>query len=515
MVFRVLALSFILAFCSLFYELIFAKTLTLATSNFILAQTAALGFYFLGIGVGSSKKIDPSKPLSFLHTEYVLSFLGCISPALIYFIYFIFHLYMPSSTHIIILPTLLLIPFVVGIFTGKEFLHLLNFGEKHGVSASLVLAATYFGNLVAGFAFPLFIYQSAGVVGSSYFAAALNLMVAIFLAIEVKKHTQLFLAIPITLCFFFWGSNAAKVQNGILNLSYTKVYTPDFGTSHLKNIYVYVKSKMPSVRQHRTKYQDIDIVHKSNGHYSLFLNRKPQFSSDNYKGYHASLAEGFLNLHQNPLGNTLILGGGDGILAQYLIERGAKRITLIDLDPAITNLARTHPLFRRINKDSFNNKIVTVINGDAFSFLLKTSEKYDSILIDFPLPTSLELSKLYSREFYSLVKRSLKPNGGALFDSPINFKFDYDKTKFKSKNQKIISATLHAAGIKNHTGFGPHENFVYFNKKDEKRHFQYDLLPDSISGRALVNLIENSSFLEEAPIEKKYINSIFSPKRFQ
>ncbi len=513
--FRVFAFAFILAFCSLFYELIFAKALTLTTSNFILAQTAALGFYFLGIGLGSHKKIAPSNPSSFLHIEYILSLLGCISPVLIYLIHFGFHLYTPEYFHFIILPTLLLIPLIVGFFTGKEFLYLLEFGEKNGVNASLVLAATYFGNLVAGFAFPLFIYQNIGIVGSAYFAAALNLIVASILSIELKKIKSTAFLFLFTFGFLYWGLNVEKLHTTLLSLSYTKIYTPDIGFSHFKNIYSFIKSQKPQVTQYRTKYQDIDIVTKNNNHFSLFLNRMPQFSSDNYKGYHSSMADGFINLHQHPLEDTLILGGGDGILAQYLLDRGAKHITLVDLDPAIVHLAKTNTRLRQINKDSFHNKAVTVITGDAFSFLLKSTKKYDSIFIDFPLPTSLELSKLYSREFYSLVLKNLTPEGGAIFDSPVNFKFNYGLKKFKSYNQKIISSTLQAAGVRNPTGFGPHENFIYFNKQGGKKKFKYDLLPSSVSGRTFVNLIENSVFLEPFPIENKYINSIFSPKRFK
>ena len=513
MVFKIISLAFSLAFCSLFYELIFAKALSLTTDNLIIAQTSALGFYFLGMGLGAAKKLRKSE--YFFYTECILSVLGCLSPILLFFIHFIFQLYIAPIYQSALLPILLIIPFVVGFFTGKEFLHLLSLGEKFNIHLNSILAATYFGNLFAGLIFPLYIYQKFGIIGSSFLAASINLIAATFLAVKLKEKKSYSILGLLALSFFVLNTQLSPLYSNVLSLSYTEIHTPDHGLQHISNITKYTRELMPSVEQYRSKYQDIDLVTQKNGSYTLFLNRKPQFSSINYRGYHSSMVKGFLNLHSKPIEKVLILGGGDGIIAHYLQKENITNITLVDLDPYITRLAKKDSRFTNLNQHSLSSTSLKLIVGDAFSFLLQTESKFDAVFIDFPLPTYLELSKLYSKEFYSLVFKSLAPGGGVIFDSPINFNFKDGQKKFKSKNQDIIYSTLMAAKISIFTGFGPHENFIYFNQNQSKRNFNYSTLPKDLPGRTFVNLIENSHFLEKPINSNKHVNSIFKPKRFK
>ncbi len=61
--------------------------------------------------------------------------------------------------------------------------------------------------------------------------------------------------------------------------------------------------------------------------------------------------------------------GGDGLAARELLKYDdVEEITIVDLDPGVTELARTNNLIVGLNKDSLNNEKVKVINGDAFQF---------------------------------------------------------------------------------------------------------------------------------------------------
>ena len=50
-------------------------------------------------------------------------------------------------------------------------------------------------------------------------------------------------------------------------------------------------------------------------------------------------------------------------------------------------------------------------NIDAFEFVRSFDGIYDVIIIDFPDPNNLALSKLYSREFYTLLRNKLSFDG--------------------------------------------------------------------------------------------------------
>lgn len=147
---------------------------------------------------------------------------------------------------------------------------------------------------------------------------------------------------------------------------------------------------------------------------------------------------------------VLILGGGDGcVLREVLKYNEVKEVLLVDLDPAMTHLAKTHPVLRRINQDAFKDaRLVTiagngitpgihkrlyletnkrkhpekqavtqkladvkVMNVDADKFLSDVEGYWDVIIIDMPDPSTPELTKLYAKEFYKKVKQHLSQHG--------------------------------------------------------------------------------------------------------
>ena len=60
----------------------------------------------------------------------------------------------------------------------------------------------------------------------------------------------------------------------------------------------------------------------------------------------------------------LILGGGDGLaLREVLKYPSVKKVTLVDLDPEITNLAKNNPYLTTLNKNSLNHKKLEFIHS--------------------------------------------------------------------------------------------------------------------------------------------------------
>ena len=142
-----------------------------------------------------------------------------------------------------------------------------------------------------------------------------------------------------------------------------------------------------------------------------------------------------------------MIGGGDGLaLREILRYPRIEQVTLVDLDPDMVRLASTHPLLTRLNENAFANArvhataaplqfgamrqgvylerrkngrvtetqwvaSVDVVNIDADQFLRSppAGALWDVVIIDLPDPSSIELTKLYSREFYRALKRVLAP----------------------------------------------------------------------------------------------------------
>ena len=82
---------------------------------------------------------------------------------------------------------------------------------------------------------------------------------------------------------------------------------------------------------------------------------------------------------------------------------------------------------------------VDVINLDADKFIGEIPGYYNVIIVDFPDPGSIELVKLYSKEFYLKLKKRLAENGMVVLQatSPYHAKASY----------LCIQRTMEAAGL--------------------------------------------------------------------
>jgi hypothetical protein len=86
-------------------------------------------------------------------------------------------------------------------------------------------------------------------------------------------------------------------------------------------------------------------------------------------------------------------------------------VTLVDLDPAVIELASSEPVITELNGGSFEDPRVEVVNADAFQWLRENRGDFDVIVADLPDGQDVGPSKLYSVEFYSLARHSLADDG--------------------------------------------------------------------------------------------------------
>jgi len=96
---------------------------------------------------------------------------------------------------------------------------------------------------------------------------------------------------------------------------------------------------------------------------------------------------------------------------QLLKYPEVERITIVDLDPTMTDMARTYGPMLEINQDALSDPRVEIINTDAFTFIQQSDDLYPVIIADLPDPNNESLSKLYSRQFYTLLRERLQPDG--------------------------------------------------------------------------------------------------------
>lgn len=119
---------------------------------------------------------------------------------------------------------------------------------------------------------------------------------------------------------------------------------------------------------------------------------------------HFSLLE-----HPEPEEVLLIGGGLGGRLEQILYHKSVKKVTYVELDPALISLARRYlpPSETKYLEDSR----VSIYHMDGRAFVKGTEQKYDAVLINLPQPYTAQINRFYTLEFFREVKKILKPGG--------------------------------------------------------------------------------------------------------
>ncbi|KAF7781487.1 hypothetical protein PRUB_b0723 [Pseudoalteromonas rubra] len=383
---------FIAGLCSIVYELLIATTGAYFLGDSVTQFSITIGVYMAFMGVGSylSKWVNDNTLLAqFIVYELMLALIGGSSVPLLYFCYAQGWHFQSMS---IVLTAL------IGVFVGLEIPLLSRLMEKHytlKVNLANVLSIDYLGALIATLVFPLALLPWLGVFKTSLLFGLINLSIAL------------------SLLWYFYDQ-FPKTQAHLLRLFLVLVL------STLAGLMLF--SKALNHHWNETVFED-RIVHSEQSHYQqlimtknkddlrLYLNGGLQFSAIDEYRYHESLIHLPLQ-RQTDTRQVLILGGGDGLAARELLKYPhIEAITLVDLDPAVAELARSNVHLKKLNQDALLNPKVRVLNQDAFVYLTDTRHKYDLIVVDLPDPKTISLSRLYSKQFYTLVKHRLNTQG--------------------------------------------------------------------------------------------------------
>lgn len=155
---------------------------------------------------------------------------------------------------------------------------------------------------------------------------------------------------------------------------------------------------------------------RDDGSLALYIDGDLQFDSRDESIYHEALALPALALaerrHPGAL-SALICGGGDGLVARELLKsRRLARLTLVDYDPTILDLAVRE--LALLNGGSLADPRLTVQVDDAWRFvesIAATDQRYDLIIVDLTLPRDLDGARFQTIDWYRHLGRLLGPAG--------------------------------------------------------------------------------------------------------
>jgi len=380
---------FIIASCGILYELLISSISTYFLGSSILQFSITIGLFMFFMGVGSyfSKFFHNQLLDWFVSIEIVLGTIGGFSSLILYFSYSLTeNYYLVAFLQIAVLGTLigLEIPLVARIINQYSTLKD-TFAD--------IFSFDYIGALLASVLFPLVLLPYMGIMRTSFLIGLLNLGVAIFNIQFFEKELT--------------NSKGKKLVTLVLMGVLVAGFGYSFQISTFFEQFIYQDNIILSKQ---SPYQKI-VVTEWNDDKRLFLNGSLQFSTTDEYRYHESLVHLPMALTQNRE-KILILGGGDGLAVREILRyKDVQHIDLVDLDAEVTDLAKSNPIFTALNQNSLTHAKVKIFNQDAFNFIKETNNRYSLIIIDLPDPHDTSLGKLYSKEFYEMVKKCLSADG--------------------------------------------------------------------------------------------------------
>ena len=390
-----LAAVLVVATCGILYELIVGTLSSYLLGNSALHFSLTIGGFMTAMGIGSwaSQHIRSNELAWFVGVELAVGAVGGLSAAVLYaaFTYTpVFHVAMGAVVLVIGVLVGLEIPLVTRMLGGGGRVTAADLKD----TVANVLAVDYLGALVASLAFPFVLLPVLGVVRTAFVTGFVNLGV-------------------VGLCLWAFRRRLGRARAG-LALATLVVAIPlaagAVGADRLADVFEEKLYRDPVVYAEQSTYQRIVLTARG-GDVRLFLDGGLQFSTVDEHRYHEALVHPAMALAPRRAA-VLVLGGGDGLAVREVLRwPGVEAVTLVDLDPAVTALARTHAALRAANRDALDDPRVTVLNEDAGAFIADTEAAFDVILIDLPDPNHESLAKLYSRSFYAQVRQRLGVGG--------------------------------------------------------------------------------------------------------
>ncbi|MEQ9663795.1 MAG: polyamine aminopropyltransferase [Parasphingopyxis sp.] len=386
MAMALIASVFVVATCGLIYELLASTIASYLLGDSVMQFSTIIGVFLFSMGLGSwvSRYVRKDEMRLFIRAEILIALIGGWAAALLFLLF-------PVVDYFRILLYALVVG--IGFLSGLEIpllMRILRRDFDFRETVSTVLTFDYVGALAASLLFPLILMPYIGMMRTGFLFGFANAAVAIALVwIQPARRKY-----------------APELLAGILvALSLIAGFA---GSERFQRFAETASLEEPIVHAVSSPYQRI-VVTRRGENISLFLNGNLQFSSlDEYR-YHEALVMPVLGRVEEPR-NVLILGGGDGLAAREVLrDPRVERVTLVDLDPAITELFRNSPMLSRLNEDSLTDPRMTVINADGFRWVREDDGRYDAVIVDFPDPTDFSLGKLYSTSFYSALRPRLAP----------------------------------------------------------------------------------------------------------
>jgi len=236
------------------------------------------------------------------------------------------------------------------------------------------------GDILGGVAFTFVLVRLFDHFGILYLPALLNLALAMALAAKTRNRPFLALAGTILVA----GAAVAfsvDVEGAATRLEYSG-----------RNV----------VYRGNSPYGSL-VVTASAGQHNFIANGVPIFSTHDVE--QVEQAVHYAMVQRPGARKVLLISGGVSGTPKEILKYGPARVDYVELDPLIVQVGR------RYLPEALADERIRVITTDGRAWVKRTDGRYDVIIADLPDPSTSQLNRFYTVEFFGEVKKILAPDG--------------------------------------------------------------------------------------------------------
>ena len=307
----------------------------------------------------------------------------------------------------------LLCPFSLFLSRGlKYYLHLSPFEILQPLEILLISALTILPlTIVLGMSFILLCRITNNPV-KTYSLEAAGAFLAGLLSIVLIKHlnnSQIMAIVSILFLsgglFILSSKSAGTEQCSVpakIMITFFALFAVMFGYKNLSlRFYPY-----KLVKSADSIYANIAVT-QSDSQFSLYENGRLSFSTEDTEAVE-EFSHFILLSHPNPEDVLLIGSGVSGVIAE-IAKHPVKTISYIEPDKKLIETVMEN--IPQSALYGLRDARLKIYHQDARSFLNKARNKYDIIILNLGDPSSLQLNRFYTVEFFRKIRPLLKPAG--------------------------------------------------------------------------------------------------------
>jgi spermidine synthase len=200
----------------------------------------------------------------------------------------------------------------------------------------------------------------------------------------------------------------------------------------------------------RTGHQHLVLFEQKFFGKMLMLDGATQITERDEFVYHEMMAHVPLFAHGRAR-EVLIVGGGDCAIAKEVLKhKTVRRLTQVEIDPAVIEFAKEH--LGEFTKPVFADARFEGVIGDGMEYVARTGRRFDVIIVDSTDPHGPG-KILFSRKFYAACKRCLNTGGVLVTQNGVPIFQPRELTSSVAKFRRLFAdGTCYVAAIPTYVG---------------------------------------------------------------